>query len=299
MWWRSDRRPPAPGRFVEVNGIRWHFEQAGSEGPELLLFHGYLGSTANWRPALPILSRALRVTTVDFPGAGYSDRPRHLPFTPLWFAQQIPALVDALGLEQPFIGGHSLGGSVAVHAVVSHPDLARGLILVAPLVYRQRPPPGLRFAEKHPRIALAFFSSLLGKAWIPRLVRRSAFAGKVGRSSVRVRRLIDHLDAPGGWEAATKTGLSTLPQSPRQEELSRVRVPTLLAWGRHDRVHKVRCARRVAGDLGVPSEMLILERSAHHPHEEEAHIFAPRVVEFCTAQERPSARRDLVLDPGP
>jgi pimeloyl-ACP methyl ester carboxylesterase len=279
---RADRRQLPPGKFRTVNGINWHYEEWGDSGFPLVLVHGYLGSSANWRPAARRLAHSFRVFAVDLPGAGYSDRPVSAPYTLPWFADQLLAFVDSLGLDRPLLGGHSFGGAIAILAAARRPDLARGMVLVAPLAYHQRPPPGLRYAEKYPGLALRFFSSELGKAIIPRLVRKSAYASATTRKSVRVTRLIDHLDAPGGWEAATTMGLAALKDAPAQLELARIRVPVLLAWGHYDRVHNVRCADRMAADFGGPVTVQILEGSAHHAHEEEVKEFVRLISEFVT-----------------
>jgi pimeloyl-ACP methyl ester carboxylesterase len=278
---RVDRRSPMPGRRVVVNGVGWHVEEAGEGEPSLLLFPGYLGSTAGWRRLLPALGARFRVVAVDFPGAGYSDRPANLPYHLHWLTEQVPALLQTLELERPFLGGHSFGSSVAIHASAKYPGICRGLVLAAPLVYQQLPPPGLRFAKRHPRIAGTFFNSPAGRAVIPWLVRRVAYAGRRMKASVRVQRLIDHLDAPGGWEAATTMGLSAGETMPTAVELARVHVPTLLFWGRHDPVHPVAHAPRVVEDLGGPCELDILEDSAHNCHEEEWERFAERTRAFC------------------
>jgi pimeloyl-ACP methyl ester carboxylesterase len=275
---RPDHRPPPPGRHVPVNGIRWHVEEAGDQGPGLLLFHGYLGSSAGWRRALPALGRHFRVAAVDLPGAGYSDRPGNLPYDLHWFAHQVPALISALGFHRPFMGGHSFGSSIAIHAAARHATLARGLVLVAPLVYRQLPPPGLRLAKRYPGIAGHFFASALGRKVIPFLVRNAAYARKGAKVSTGVQRLIEHLDAPGGWEAATRMGLLAGETMPTALELDRIHCPTILFWGRHDPVHPVAHATEVAQDLRGPCTTVILEHSAHNCHEEEWQTLVAKTI---------------------
>ncbi len=266
---RIDRRPPPPGRFVNVNGVNWHVEEAGTKGPGLLLFHGFLGSSAGWRRAMPDLGKRFRVAAVDFPGAGYSDRPPNLPYDLHWFASQVPALVNALGFTHPLVGGHSFGGSVAIHAASRNPQLARGLVLAGPLVYRQQPPPGLRFAKRYPGIAGRFFASSFGRKVIPFLVRNAAYARKGTKVSKGVQRLVSHLDAPGGWEAATRMGLLAGETAPTAIELGRINLPAILFWGRKDPVHPVAHAPDVQKDLRGPCKVVILEESAHNCHEEE------------------------------
>lgn len=277
---RRDRRPPPPGQFVNVNGINWHYESAGKGPLGLLLLHGYLGSTAGWRRVLPMVGRHVRVVAADMPGAGYSDRPAGAPYTLPWIAGQLPDLLKALGMERPFIGGHSLGASVALHAAARFPELASGLVLASPLAYRQLPPPGLRIAKNHPGLMGRFFASPIGKAVIPTLVRRAGFAGDEAKGGVTARTLINHLDAPGGWEAATKMGLLAGESAPDKETLGSIRVPALIAWGAMDKVHGVDFAKRVCCDLGGGARLVVLNRSAHNCHEEQWRDFSTEVLDF-------------------
>jgi len=225
----------------------------------------------------------MRVIAADMPGCGYSDRPTEPPYTLPWIASQLPSFLSALGLERPFIGGHSLGGSVALHAAARYPDLAAGLVLASPLAYRQLPPPGLRIAKHHPGIMGRFFASPIGKAVIPTLVRRAGFASDEAKGGVTARTLINHLDAPGGWEAATRMGLQAGESAPDRETLQSIRVPAMVAWGAKDRVHGVEFARKLCCDMGGGARLVILNRSAHNCHEEQALDFAREVVDFVFA----------------
>jgi len=279
-----DRRPPAPGRLVRVGSIRWHVEEAGTGKPALVLFHGYLGSTAVWYRAMPLLAGRLRVIAVDLPGAGYSDRPADVPYDLCWMASLVPALLAELGLETCLLGGHSMGGAVALHAAARNPELCKGLVLVAPLAYRQKPPPGLRFAKRHPGIAGRFFASPIGRAVIPRLVRNAAFASREARGAVNVRRLLDHLDAPGGWHAATRMGLAAGESAPSAEVLRQIPCPALVLWGEQDVVHPATLADRIAADLGGGAQVSRIPATSHNCHEEAAERFAEKALAWVAEQ---------------
>ncbi|MEW5851139.1 MAG: alpha/beta hydrolase [Myxococcota bacterium] len=275
------RRPPAPGAFIDVDGMRVHVETRGSGSPSILLLHGYLGSTATWYPAMPLLARHLRVVAVDLPGGGYAARPRDASYTLPWFAELLPRLLDALDLHRPFIAAHSFGGAVALHALARNPSLARGLVLISPLVQGDRPPPGLRFAERFPGVARAFFGSPVGRAVMPALVRRAGFTTSARDMPLRARRLLGHLDAAGGWEAATRMGLSAANHAPGPDVLRRVTVPCLLFWGRHDPVHSVDVGHRLLRQLGGPATLKELPVS-HNCHDEAADAFAAHVLDWVS-----------------
>ncbi len=103
---------PPTGAFVTVNGLRLHYEIAGT-GPDLVMIHGASGSLRDLTFSLrDRLTDRYRVIVVDRPGLGHSDP---LPETSLLAqARHIKAGVAQLGVETPLVLGQSYGGSVAL-----------------------------------------------------------------------------------------------------------------------------------------------------------------------------------------
>ncbi len=117
--WRASAREaavmaayPPTGQFVTVDGLRLHYEMAGS-GPDLVMIHGASGSLRDLTFALrDQLTDRFRVTVVDRPGLGHSDP---LPDTSLLAqARAIKAGVAQLGVTDPVVLGQSYGGAVAL-----------------------------------------------------------------------------------------------------------------------------------------------------------------------------------------
>ncbi|QJR35595.1 alpha/beta fold hydrolase BchO [Gemmatimonas groenlandica] len=111
--------PPAdwPGRehsrFLELDGIRWHFQQQGS-GPAVLLVHGTGGSTHSWAGCASALARSFTVISTDLPGHGFTvvppavERARDV-YTIDGMARALQQLLDALRLHPQVAAGHSAG----------------------------------------------------------------------------------------------------------------------------------------------------------------------------------------------
>ncbi len=79
---------------------------------------------------LPALAESRQVIGVDLQGHGHTadvDRPLSFEF----MADDIAALVERLGLENADIVGYSLGGGVAFHTAVRHPNVVRKLVLIS------------------------------------------------------------------------------------------------------------------------------------------------------------------------
>jgi len=111
---------------VFARGINFHYLTRG-EGLDIVLLHGVTSSLAAWYNGILFALEAagFRVTVYDLRGHGLSDS------TPTGYnssemAEDLLALLDALGLEQPMLAGHSFGGAVALHFALLHPTTWRG-----------------------------------------------------------------------------------------------------------------------------------------------------------------------------
>jgi pimeloyl-ACP methyl ester carboxylesterase len=107
------------GQYAKVNGINLYYETHGTGRP-LILLHGGLGSGEMFGPILPTLSGQHQVIAVDLQGHGRTadiDRPIDVRL----MADDIAALIDHLGLDQPDLVGYSLGGGVALQTAVKYP----------------------------------------------------------------------------------------------------------------------------------------------------------------------------------
>jgi len=121
------------GEYADVNDIDLYYETHGSGRPMVLL-HGGLGSGEMFGPILPELSERRQVISVDLQGHGRTadiDRPIDIRL----IADDIGALIDHLGLEQPDIVGYSFGAGVAFFTAVKYPDKI-GKLVVASMNFR-------------------------------------------------------------------------------------------------------------------------------------------------------------------
>src|SRR5579859_2690600 len=128
---------PPLGRFLDLGDTRIHYLDEGA-GPPVLLVHGLGGQMRNFTPLRQALQQqGFRTIAIDRPGSGYSTRPSDAPATPMAQARIVAEVVRWLGLEQPLILGHSLGGAVALAVALDFPDAVGGLVLLAPLTQPQ------------------------------------------------------------------------------------------------------------------------------------------------------------------
>jgi pimeloyl-ACP methyl ester carboxylesterase len=108
--------------------VRIHVREHGS-GPPLLLLHGLMTSSYSYRYVLESLGARYRLIIPDLPGAGRSDMP-DVPYTTDALAAFLVELVDTLGLRGAPCIGNSLGGFLAMKAVLRDPGVVSRLVNV-------------------------------------------------------------------------------------------------------------------------------------------------------------------------
>ncbi len=111
--------------FIEINNTKLFFRVKG-EGEPLILVHGGFTDHRIWDYQIDTLAKEYKVIRFDQRGYGKSD----LPMGPFSHSQDLKDLMDALGLNQAFVIGSSLGGAVALELAVQYPERVNALILV-------------------------------------------------------------------------------------------------------------------------------------------------------------------------
>jgi pimeloyl-ACP methyl ester carboxylesterase len=113
---------PTVGRYVNVNGIRTYYEEAGS-GPVIVCFHAACQDTMMYRHVLDGLSDKYRVISLDAPGHGKTLMPEGGPFQHLTrHAEFNEAFIAALGIDKPAIIGCSMGGNMVLEMAARRPN---------------------------------------------------------------------------------------------------------------------------------------------------------------------------------
>lgn len=114
---------------IKANGIELYYELHGPEtAPVLALSNGILMSTASWAFQTPAFSKHCRLLLYDCRGQGQSEHPAS-PYSMELHADDLAALLEAMGIERAHLGGISYGGEVAQAFAIKYPDRVRSLIL--------------------------------------------------------------------------------------------------------------------------------------------------------------------------
>jgi pimeloyl-ACP methyl ester carboxylesterase len=117
------------GSYAEVNGLHLYYERHGAGDP-LVLLHGGLGMTGMFGDVLTLLAEDRQVIAVDLQAHGRTaDIDRPLSYESM--GDDIAALIAHLGLPRADLMGYSLGAGVALRTAIQHPELVRKLVIVS------------------------------------------------------------------------------------------------------------------------------------------------------------------------
>jgi pimeloyl-ACP methyl ester carboxylesterase len=119
-------------RRIEVEGISVRYIEGGmwNPGPPLIMLHGFQTGADIWYPhTFPALAAERHVIAPDLPGFAYSGSLR--PCTAESYAHFMNAFLDALGLPQIDLLGHSMGGLIAIATAAERPSRVHRLVLVS------------------------------------------------------------------------------------------------------------------------------------------------------------------------
>lgn len=264
----SERRGETMCEFVQVAEARVRYESAGSGDP-LILLHGLVGSSQNWRRNVEAFAQHSTVYALDLPNMGGSSRVPGLNASLAATADRLAATMDALGLPTADIAAHSHGGAVALMFAARHPDRVRRLILFAPanpfcnlgdrLLHFYSMRIGLCFAKLIPFLPLRWKAIALERMYGDRQrVPADALAGYV--DGLHVPGTIDHvMQIVARWRidmASLRTQLGTM-----------LEVPTLLIWGDRDRAVGLESAVELRRSLPA-AELVTLPGVGHIAFEE-------------------------------
>ncbi len=110
-----------------MNGVSLAYEDGGAGEPVFVFVHGWACDRSFWAPQFNELSRDHRCLAIDLRGRGASEAVG--PYHPSQAADDVIALMEALGVSAAILAGHSLGGLIALLVNERRPDLVSGVVL--------------------------------------------------------------------------------------------------------------------------------------------------------------------------
>jgi len=134
-------------RTVDVAGIEIFYREAGSlHSPTILLLHGFPTSSHMFRDLIPLLADRFHLIAPDYPGFGYSARPKVSEFNYTFdhLADVMEGFVDSLGLKRYALYMQDFGGPVGFRLATWRPQQVRALIIQNANAYDEGVSSGVR-----------------------------------------------------------------------------------------------------------------------------------------------------------
>lgn len=256
------RRARVVRKSITVDGRTWPYLEGGDPSkPTLVMIHGFGADKDHWTFYAPWMTRDYRLIAPDLPGFGENDRDGELPFDVSSQAARLKAFLDALGIDRPHLGGNSMGGWIALRFAIDYPDRLRTLTLMnnAGIV-------GANESELQRLAADRDYNPLVlanlddADRLIAFVVRKPTYVPArlkpvIYADALRHRDLLDKIF----WIIADE-----MEQAPLNDDLDKVTVPTLILWGRHDKLIDVSCVAVLEKGI-ANSRAHIFEHVAHVP----------------------------------
>lgn len=269
-------------KYVEVDGIRTHYLEAG-EGPTLVLLHaGEFGGCAeiSWQFNIEPLSKHFRVLAPDFVGFGRSDKLRDFGGHGLRMIRHITRFLDILCIDSADFIGNSISGRFLCRvASAPQPEWPiRRMICVSG--------GGFEPDNEERRILQDYDASREGMRRVLRVLFHNS---KWWEDEDYLNHRYEMSILPGAWEvaAASRFKSPAVPERPLFGRPDRtayesIAVPSLYAAGANDRLLEPNYWIKVA-ERTPKGQHLVFENCGHCPHIEYAEEFNRAALEFLQA----------------
>jgi pimeloyl-ACP methyl ester carboxylesterase len=275
---------------VRANGADFHVARSG-KGKPLLLLHGWPEFWLTWEPVMTRLAGRFTLLAPDLRGFGASDKPEGA-FGPDQHADDVVALMDALGVARAGVVGHDVGGAVMQPLARNAPDRLAGLFFFN-FVY---PGIGSRMAEPD-RLNTIWYQSFNQMEMAPALVgatREScrtyighflkAWAHRKDAFDDVIEAFTDNFLAPGNlaggfahYHAAHAGRIKMMKgEAPR---LAPIDVPVCVRWAEHDPLFPFAWTDRL-GETFSNLDLALLPGVGHFPHRENPDRAATEIAGF-------------------
>lgn len=252
------------------DGLKLASIESGKGKQTLVFIHG-LGSYAKaWQPNMAELQAKYRCIALDLPGYGKSDKPAEQTYDLPYYVAQIADFIRIRKLKQVVLVGHSMGGQIAMLTALTHPDLVRRLVLVAPAgleLFNDNEAQMLTGFTKPEAIAATSDEQILENLKL-NFVTLPEAAKYMHQDRVKMKQASDFAQ----YAKAVSDNVRGMLEAPVYERLGELKQPTLLLFGKQDRLipnaflHPNLTTEQVAqeGAKRIPNATLTLIDEAGH-----------------------------------
>lgn len=232
---------------------------------KLLVLHGWGSNSTRWQKVKELLEKkGIEVLVLDLPGFGPTPSPE-VPWGRDDYINWIFQKIEEKNWQRFNLLGHSFGGGLALKITVFFPKKIEKLILVAPAIIKR----------KSIKTYLFYWLAFFGKKFfsLPGIKIFFPLAQKLIYKLAGTR---DYYLADGIMkETMKKIGK----EESLEELLEKVKIPTLILWGKRDDVLPSKDAYYIKEKI-KNSKLKIIPKARHSPHLETPEELAENIIQF-------------------
>ena len=271
--------------FTYAPGVNISYCIVGHGPVPVVFIHGFAAALTTWDDIAPLFPpERFTLHLLDLKGFGFSSKPRAGSYSIEEQAAVTAAFLNARGLSRVILAGHSLGGAIALLVTLQardrgDADLVSRLILMAPSAYPQKLPRlmGWLTIPLLARVGMA----LIPVRTIVRYTLARVFHDKSAITPERIRRYEGCFGRRGMAGVLIRSARAIAPDSygaitARYREIG---VPTLILWGREDRIVRLSQGEKLQEDL-PDARLVVVDGCGHNPHEERPGETLGAIMEF-------------------
>lgn len=253
-----------------IQSVKLQYASLG-KGRTLLFIHGFGANSYTWSKISPTLSQHYRLILLDLKGHGQSPKPDDGQYSLRDQAELVSAFISDNQLKKVTLIGHSLGGGisllVALKFASQNPNVIASLILIDSVAYSQDLPTFIRLL-RIPVLAQLVVSLVPNRLQALQVLKLAYYDNKKITNET-IDAYSGALALPGAHRAMIETAKQIIPQD--IEEIGRryrtIRIPTLLIWGKEDRIVPLEVAERLHRSM-PNSSLIVMDGVGHVPQEE-------------------------------
>ncbi|AFY88839.1 MULTISPECIES: alpha/beta fold hydrolase [Chroococcidiopsis] len=259
---------------LSPEAIATTYVRQGSGEIPILLIHGFDSSVLEFRRLLPLLAAHHETWAVDLFGFGFTDRVAGVKITPDTIKTHLYYFWKTLIQKPVILVGASMGGAAAIDFTLTYPDAVQKLVLIdsagvagGSVMSKYMFPPLDRLATeflKNPRIRHS--------------ISRAAYKNKTLASIDAQVCAALHLEC-SQWSQALIAFTKSGGYSSFKNRLNQIQPPTLILWGKDDRILGTTDASRFKRAI-AQSQLIWIQDCGHVPHLEQPQMTAQHILEF-------------------
>lgn len=222
--------PDLGSKFIDIEGTKVHYRDFGSGRP-IVLIHGICDSLHTWRKwQKPIPQNGYRFISLDVPGFGLTTG-KEISYDSKSYTAFLDKLFKKLKVEKPILIGNSLGGFISWNYALDYPKNVDKLVLISPAGYPLNPPLVVRISQNG---FLKWIAKNFSTRWSSDYIAKGVFYNRGKMDDEDLERFYDLFNLEGNFQKYMNVFENIMKLKDQDPKLTRLKVPTLLIWGKED-----------------------------------------------------------------